>query len=76
MNRPSGPPSSPSTRRPQCKALNRTQPSLPMKKARAGTTTHEYKRNGTTAAHSNTRFPVPLSVMMRQIKIECEVFNL
>jgi hypothetical protein len=29
-------------------ALQRTQPSLPMKKARAGTMTHDYKRNGTT----------------------------
>jgi len=29
-------------------ALNRTQASLPMKKGRAGTMTHDYKRNGTT----------------------------
>jgi transposase len=29
-------------------ALDRTQPSLPMKKGRAGTMTHDYKRNGTT----------------------------
>jgi hypothetical protein len=29
-------------------ALDRTQPSLPMKKGRAGTTTHDYKRHGTT----------------------------
>ena len=28
-------------------ALNRTQPSLPMKKGRAGTMTHDYKRHGT-----------------------------
>jgi transposase len=32
----------------QVQALNRTQPSLPMKKGRAGTMTHDYKRNGTT----------------------------
>jgi transposase len=29
-------------------ALDRTQPGLPMKKGRAGTTTHDYKRNGTS----------------------------
>jgi len=29
-------------------ALDRSQPSLPIKKARAGTMTHDYKRNGTT----------------------------
>ena len=29
-------------------ALDRTQPSLPIKKGRAGTMTHDYKRNGTT----------------------------
>lgn len=31
----------------QCQALDRTQPSLPMKKGRAGTMTHDYRRNGT-----------------------------
>jgi transposase len=30
-----------------CQALDRTQPSLPMKPGRAGTMTHDYKRNGT-----------------------------
>jgi len=29
-------------------ALDRTQPGLPMKKGRAGTMTHDYKRNGTS----------------------------
>lgn len=29
-------------------ALDHTQPSLPMKKGRGGTMTHDYKRNGTT----------------------------
>jgi transposase len=32
----------------QIQALDRTQRSLPMKKGRAGTMTHDYKRNGTT----------------------------
>jgi transposase len=32
----------------QIQALNRTQPGLPMKPGRAGTMTHDYKRNGTT----------------------------
>jgi len=32
----------------QILALDRTQPSLPMKPGRAGTMTHDYKRNGTT----------------------------
>jgi transposase len=32
----------------QCQALDRTQPSLPMVRGRAGTMTHDYKRNGTT----------------------------
>src|ERR1700680_138973 len=32
----------------QIQALDRTQPGLPMNKGRAGTMTHDYKRNGTT----------------------------
>jgi transposase len=32
----------------QIQALDRTQPSLPLKKGRGGTMTHDYKRNGTT----------------------------
>lgn len=32
----------------QIQALDRTQPSLPIKPGRAGTLTHDYKRNGTT----------------------------
>jgi transposase len=32
----------------QIQALDRTQPTLPMKRGRAGTMTHDYKRNGTT----------------------------
>src|SRR3979409_820215 len=33
---------------PEALALDRTQPGLPMKKGRAGTMTHDYKRHGTT----------------------------
>ncbi|MEP6665543.1 MAG: IS630 family transposase [Nocardioidaceae bacterium] len=32
----------------QCQAMDRTQPSPPMVPGRAGTMTHDYKRNGTT----------------------------
>jgi transposase len=32
----------------QIQALDRTQPGLPMKRGRAGTMTHDFKRNGTT----------------------------
>ncbi len=32
----------------QCQALDRTQPSLPLKAGRGGTMTHDYKRHGTT----------------------------
>src|SRR6202142_1287682 len=32
----------------QIQALDRTQPALPMKRGRAGTMTHDYKRHGTT----------------------------
>lgn len=32
----------------QIQALDRTQPSLPMKEGKPGTVTHDYKRNGTT----------------------------
>src|SRR6516164_5811832 len=32
----------------QIRALDRTQPGLPMKKGRCGTMTHDYKRHGTT----------------------------
>ncbi len=31
----------------QCQALDRTQPSLPIKPGRGRTMTHDYKRNGT-----------------------------
>ena len=35
-------------RKSQIRALDRTQPGLPIKKGRAATMTHDYKRNGTT----------------------------
>src|SRR5436305_162913 len=35
-----------------CQALDRTQPGLPLKKGRAGTMTHDYKRHGTTTLFS------------------------
>jgi transposase len=34
--------------KPQIQALDRTQPSLPMKQGRPGTVTHDYQRSGTT----------------------------
>ena len=36
----------------QVQALERTQPSLPLKRGRAGTMTHDYKRNGTTTLYA------------------------
>ena len=32
----------------QCQALERSQPSLPLKAGRAATMTHDYRRHGTT----------------------------
>ncbi len=39
----------------QIQALDRTQPGLPMKKGRAGTMTHDYKRLGTTTLFAAQR---------------------
>src|ERR1700687_4319387 len=39
----------------QIQALDRTQPGLPMKKGRAGTMTHDYKRHGTTTMCSTAQ---------------------
>src|SRR5215469_17048280 len=39
----------------QIQALDRTQPSLPMKKGRCGTMTHDYKRHGTTTLFAATQ---------------------
>ena len=40
----------------QIQALDRTQPGLPMKKGRAGTMTHDYKRHGTTTLFAALMF--------------------
>lgn len=50
----------------QVQALDRTQPGLPMKKARAATMTHDYKRNSTT-----TMFAA-LNVMDGQVIGQCQ----
>jgi transposase len=47
-DRPRGRNRAPSRPNSQIQALDRTQPSLPMKPGRAGTMTHDYKRHGTT----------------------------
>lgn len=41
----------------QIQALDRTQPSLPIKPGRAGTMTHDYKRNGTTTLFAALELP-------------------
>ena len=50
----------------QCQALDRTQPSLPMKAGRAGTMTHDYKRNGTTTLFA------ALNVLDGQVIAQCQ----
>jgi transposase len=40
----------------QIQALDRTQPGLPWKKGRCGTTTHDYKRHGTTTLFAALEF--------------------
>jgi transposase len=49
----------------QIQALDRTQPSLPLKKGRCGTMTHDYKRNGTTTLFA------ALNVMAGQVIGTC-----
>jgi transposase len=49
----------------QIQALDRTQPGLPMKKGRAGTMTHDYKRNGTTTLFA------ALNVLTGEVIGEC-----
>jgi len=39
----------------QVQALDRTQPGLPLKKGRAQTMTHDYKRHGTTTLSANSQ---------------------
>lgn len=52
----------------QIQALDRTQPGLPLKKGRAGTMTHDYKRHGTTTlfAALNTLDGSVLAACMRR----------
>ena len=49
----------------QCQALDRTQPSLPMVRGRAGTMTHDYKRNGTTDLFA------ALNIATGEVMVEC-----
>ena len=50
----------------QVQALDRTQPGLPMKKGRAATMTHDYKRNGTTTLFA------ALNVLDGQVVAQCQ----
>ena len=50
----------------QVQALDRTQPGLPMKKGRAQTMTHDYKRNGTTTLFA------ALNVLDGQVISQCQ----
>jgi len=50
----------------QVQALDRTQPGLPMKKGRAATMTHDYKRNGTTTLFA------ALNVLDGQVIAQCQ----
>ena len=49
----------------QIQALDRTQPGLPLKKGRAGTMTHDYKRHGTTTLFA------ALNVASGHVEHEC-----
>jgi transposase len=50
----------------QVQALDRTQPGLPLKKGRAATMTHDYKRNGTTTLFA------ALNVLNGQVIGQCQ----
>ena len=50
----------------QVQALDRTQPGLPMKKGRAATMTHDYKRNGTTTLFA------AMNVLDGQVIAQCQ----
>jgi len=50
----------------QVQALDRTQPGLPLKKGRAGTLTHDYKRHGTTTLFA------ALNVLDGQVISQCQ----
>ena len=49
----------------QCQALDRTQPSLPLRPGRAATMTHDYKRHGTTDLFA------ALSIATGEVITEC-----
>jgi len=53
----------------QIQALECTQPSLPLKKGRCGTYTHDYKRNGTTTLFA------ALSMLDGKVKGDCMPFH-
>jgi len=50
----------------QVQALDRTQPGLPLKKGRAATMTHNYKRNGTTTLFA------ALNILDGQVIAQCQ----
>ena len=50
----------------QVQALDRTQPGLPLKKGRAATMTHDYKRHGTTTLFA------ALNVLNGQVIVQCQ----
>ena len=50
----------------QVQALDRTQPGLPLKKGRAGTMTHDYKRHGTTTLFA------ALNILDGQVISQCQ----
>ncbi len=53
----------------QVQALDRTQPGLPLKKGRAATMTHDYKRNGTTTLFAALNV---LDVLDGQVIAQCQ----
>ena len=57
----------------QIQALDRTQPSLPIKPGRAGTMTHDYKRNGTTTLFAALDVLTWWGLIPRADQIRCTV---
>jgi transposase len=60
----------------QIQALDRTQPGLPIKKGRAGTMTHDYKRHGTTTLLAQCRRDFVLqadaaAAQTRRVPLDC-----
>jgi hypothetical protein len=52
----------------QVRALQRSWPSLPMKKGRAGTMTHDYQRNGTTTLFAAFKHAVQTASLLAGTK--------